>query len=104
MQFTQLAVQDDENMLREVSNSSWVLLFQTCFLMALQSSAVEANDLFHKIGKQFMGVTCSPPFLTLGLQSSAFDATDLFHKEVEPIHGSCFLCFFSRHCNLQLLM
>lgn len=63
MQFTQLAAQDDENMLREVSNSSRVLLFQMCFLMALQSSAVEANDLFHKTGKQFMGVTCSPPFL-----------------------------------------
>jgi len=48
MQFTQLAAQDDENMLREVSNPSRDLLFQMCFLMALQSSVVEANDLFHK--------------------------------------------------------
>ncbi|CAM6024449.1 unnamed protein product [Sphagnum balticum] len=63
MQFTQLATQDDENMMRE----------------ALQSSAADVNQLFHKRGKQFMGID-SMGFLQI-LQSSAVDANHLVHKK-----------------------
>jgi len=62
-----------------------------CFFQALQSSAADVNQLFHKRGKQFMGID-SMGFLQI-LQSSAVDANQ-FGSQKEVSNSGVFKISF----------